>query len=382
MGEGRLRTIGLKALRLLLRWLAKTLTFTAPADILALPFNQSSPIVRKTLALFLFAAISSIAAEALAVTMAWSPVGNPGNTADSADGDSFAPGIQHLGSVPYSYRIATYDVTNRQYAEFLNTKDPSGANALRLWNGQMVGSGITFNSGNLPGSKYVLTAANQNHPVTNVTWYSAIRFANWLNNGQGSGDTETGAYTLGALGAGGIPTNGNSIVRNAGAIVFLPTENEWYKAAYYDPKTSSYNLYATSSNLLPTASGPTALANHANYIGAVGNLTDVGAYSGTMSPYGLFDMAGNAFQWNETFFSANFSTSRGARGSAYGSPDYVLLSSAQNNTLPTWEINSFGFRVAAIANIPEPSSIVLAALGFIGLAWAGRRGHFASAWRR
>ena len=96
-----------------------------------------------------------------------------------------------------------------------------------------------------------------------VTWYDAIRFANWLNNGQGNGDTETGAYTLGTLGAGGIPVT-PPLTHNAGAQVWLPTENEWYKAAYYNPGSSSYYLYPTSSNVIPTASGPTALANHAN----------------------------------------------------------------------------------------------------------------------
>ena len=70
-------------------------------------------------------------------------------------------------------------------------------------------------------------------PVNFVSWYDAIRFANWLNNGQGDGDTETGAYTL--LGGTPTPSNGSSITRNPGATWFLPSEDEWYKAAYYQP---------------------------------------------------------------------------------------------------------------------------------------------------
>ena len=86
--------------------------------------------------------------------------------------------------------------------------------------------------------------------------------------------------------------------------MFLPSENEWYKAAYYDPRTtaqggplsdSHYWLYPTSSSVAPTVTGPTATPNSANYNGAVDNLTDVGAYSGTTSPYGAFDMGATFF---------------------------------------------------------------------------------------
>ena len=80
-----------------------------------------------------------------------------------------------------------------------------------------------------------------------VSWYSAIRFANWMNNGQGSGNTETGSYTL--LGGTPTPSNGNNITRNSGAMVVIPSKNEWYKAAYYNPNQRTYNLYPTSSNM-------------------------------------------------------------------------------------------------------------------------------------
>src|SRR5262249_8530170 len=155
-------------------------------------------------------------------------------------------------------------------------------NTLGLWNSAMGGdtfSGIGFNGSNANGSKYVLIAGHENHPVNNETWYSALRFANWMNNGQGTASTESGAYRL----DGGTPTpsNWSSISRTAGAAVFLPSENEWYKAAYYNPGTNSYFQYATSSNVTPVASGPSAGANRANYNHVGSLLTNVGAYSGT-----------------------------------------------------------------------------------------------------
>ena len=59
--------------------------------------------------------------------------------------------------------------------------------------------------------------SSANLPVTYVNYLDAVRFVNWLHNGQGNGDTETGAYTI---------TNGQAI-RQPGARYWIPTENEW-----------------------------------------------------------------------------------------------------------------------------------------------------------
>ena len=306
------------------------------------------------------------AADAQAVVIQWSPVGNAGNSNDSATGNLY-------GGVGYNYNIGTYDVTNSQYVEFLNAKDPTGLSPLHLYDFGMSDptyGGITYTSGAASGSKYSVMSGHGNHPVNWVTWYDTIRFANWLNNGQGSGDTESGAYTL--LGGTARPSNGLSITRNAGATVFLPSENEWYKAAYNVPGTSSYNLYPTSSSLAPTASLPTGLANHANYDGVVGNLTDVGAYSGTTSPYGAFDMGGNVYQWNEALVDSGFIFIRRARGGSFNFSSANLLSSAHSGGAESISGDWIGFRVASVANIPEPSTGVLAVIAS-GMLWWWRK---------
>lgn len=290
---------------------------------------------------------------AVAVTIAWTPVGNPGNAADSTG----------YGAVGYDYNIGTYDVTNSQYVEFLNAKDPSGSSPLQLYNSFMSDAtfgGINYNSGAADGSKYSVISGRGNNPVNYVTWYDAVRFANWLNNGQGSGDTESGAYTL--LDGTPTPSNGNSIARNAGATVFLPSENEWYKAAYYNPATSSYYQYPTASNTAPTASGPTSAPNSANLRpGGPDNLTDVGAYSGTTSPYGAYDMAGNVIQWNEAFYYDYY---RGARGSSFDRDSSYSISLNLGLGVPSGENSRVGFRVATI---PEPATVTLATLGVLAL---------------
>ena len=87
--------------------------------------------------------LAACSAHAQAVTIAWSPVGNPGNAADPAS--YLGNPAPQLGAVSYSYSIGTYDVTNSQYVEFLNAKDPTGADPLGLYNSGMTSGRIWRN---------------------------------------------------------------------------------------------------------------------------------------------------------------------------------------------------------------------------------------------
>jgi formylglycine-generating enzyme len=286
------------------------------------------------------------------VTIAWSPVGNAGNAADPATG---------FGAVNSAYNIGTYDVTNDQYVAFLNSNVPGGetADPLALYNSKMSDAtfgGINYDPAAASGNKYSVISARGDNPVNFVSFYDTLRFANWLNNGQTPGSTETGAYTL--LGGTPKPSNSSNIVRNTGATVFLPSDNEWYKAAYYSPATGSYFLYPTSSNTVPAATGPTSTPNSANYDGAVGSLTAVGAYTGTTSPYGAFDMGGNVSQWNEALIDGLLP---GVRAGSFNGLSDGLLSSTGASTLPAFEFSNIGFRVASV---PEPGTAVLAVMAF------------------
>jgi formylglycine-generating enzyme len=283
-------------------------------------------------------------------------VGNPGNAAQAFVG---------FGSVGYEYRIGKYEVTNDQYVEFLNAK-AGGTDPLSLYEPMFMGS-TTFRGGidRLgPFGFYSYSAKPNmgNKPVNHVTWYDAIRFVNWLHNRQGSGDTETGAYML--EGGTSTPSNGPNITRNPGAIWFMPNQDEWFKAAYYQPTgqggdADGYWVYPTRSNSDPTAAsantvgdianpGPN-VANHkfgATWNGIQANVTTVGS-AGPLSAsyYGTFDQGGNVEEWNETPFMSG--ASRGQRGGNYVSPSIGLGYGSNGAVGAAFE--GGGFRVATLA---------------------------------
>jgi formylglycine-generating enzyme required for sulfatase activity len=304
--------------------------------------------------------------DAHAVTIDWVPVGNLGNTADTPANCLGSPA--DCGSVDHAYYISQHETTNAQYAEFLNAVDADGGNALALYNGSMGSDagngGIDFVSGNPSGSKYVVKPGFVNKPVTYVSFYDALRFANWLNNGKGIGDTETGAYTVTA---GGITAN--SITRNPSAITFLTSENEWYKAAYYSPGGVYYE-YPAGDDAPTTCAIPGATPNTANCLpDGPDAVTNVGAYTGSASPYGTFDQGGNVWEWNE----ATYDPGRGLRGGDFGSLAGSLAASIPyyNFVVPSFEARYLGFRVASL--VPEPGPGLLGMTAVLGLAACRRR---------
>lgn len=309
-------------------------------------------------------------------------VGNPGN---SPDQEYFANG--QFGAVAYNYRIGTYEVTNGQYTAFLNEKaksDPLGL--YDPWMGITARGGIT-RSGLDGAFTYATKPDMTDKPVNWVSWYDAIRFANWLHNGQGVGDTESGAYTI--LGGTPTPSNALSITRNPGATWFLTSEDEWYKAAYHHPTSQGgdaddYWLYPTRSNSAPALAAADTVgnisnpgANIANYgfgtdwNGQDGNVTSVGS-AGPLSYsfYGTADQGGNAYEWIE----AMIDSSGALRGGGWHSIFTALQASIRSGGNPTGGADFVGFRVATIEAVPEPSSIALASMGLFGvLLWAVRR---------
>jgi len=304
----------------------------------------------------LFAAVTGLAATSAVahITISTVTVGNPGNAADSTG----------YGSVAHMYNIAATEVTNAQYAAFLNAVAATDTNDLydpsmgvAEWYG-----GIT-RSGSSGSYSYNTISGRGNLPVNFVSFWDATRFVNWVHNGQPIGDqnagtTEGGAYTLTP---GGIANN--TVTRNANWRWAVTSEDEWYKAAYHQPAgaggdSDNYWLYPTSSNTISTA--------QANYDNVVRDLTPVGSYGANF--YGTFDMGGNVWEMSEAIIGGSFRSLRGGSWTQSDSEGIFLRADHRDIVFPEYASNNVGFRVT---QVPAPGSVALMVIG--GLAAARRR---------
>jgi formylglycine-generating enzyme required for sulfatase activity len=298
--------------------------------------------------LAVLAGVSLITPLLAEVNIDYVSVGNTGNAADPASGSLY-------GAVSYAYRIARNETTISQYCEFLNAVAKTDTYSLYRTDMSSVSCIAGINRDGSPGSySYAPVVGTENKPITYVSWFDAARFTNWLHNGQptgaqDAGTTEDGAYTLNGA------TSGVGVSKNFGAKVWIPSEDEWYKAAYYDPNkggvdVGGYWLYPTQSDTL--GGNTIGVANSANYydgdyVGYPGMaLTDVGAYGlNSDSAYGTNDQGGNVWEWNDAVISGS---SRGVRGGAWDGDGIGLASSYRFGFDPSGEFGVFGFRVASV----------------------------------
>jgi formylglycine-generating enzyme required for sulfatase activity len=289
-------------------------------------------------------------------------VGDAGNASD----------VGGLGAVAYDYRIGQFEVTAGQYVAFLNAV--AGVDEHGLYNPLMWShaNGCKIQRTGSSGSySYSVAGDRANRPVTQVSWGDAARYANWLHNGQRAGPqnastTEDGAYALkGAMGVSELM----AVSRTPTATWGIPTENEWYKAAYYSEADAAYFDYPTSTDATPgrLIADPDPGNNANYYVLAEGPLigdpyyrTVAGEFENSASPSNTFDQGGNVWEWNEAVVN---STARGVRGGSYDNTSDLMLSSFRGEWNPTYESPALGFRVVAFTPVPEPATLALLGLG-------------------
>lgn len=320
--------------------------------------------------------ISFAATTAAAVSLPMVPVGNLGNTGElSGYGTPGGYGTPRVcGAVDYRYSMGKFEVTAGEYTAFLNAvarSDTYGLYNTGMWSYPPAATTVCkiARSGASGNYSYSVAADYANRPVNFVSWGDAARFCNWLANGQPTGGqnlatTEDGSYHLnGATSAAALI----AVTRKPGARWVIPSEDEWYKAAYHknDGPTGNYWEYPTASDTAPGTALPDT-GNNANTQWVQSRPTNVGSYVNSPSPCGTFDQGGNIWEWTEAVVSG----ARGIRGGSFNMAVGELRAGTRMITETNWEGYAIGFRVA---EIPEPGAICLMAAATVALACSPRR---------
>ena len=283
---------------------------------------------------------------------------NMGRHVGSGNGDQYPI---HPVSLDAFY-IGVNEVSNQKYADFLNaayiqSRVTVSAGAVY----QVGGAGqvlcdttasspwscITWN-----GSTFDVIAGEEQHPMALVSWYGACAYANGLSRGHGLAPCYDETTWACAFSADGFR---------------LPTEAEWEYAAR-GGEHNPYYLYPWGDAI------DGSMANFGNSgdpfeTGPAPWMTPVGYYDGNQTPagvdmangYGLYDMAGNLWEWCGDWYSANYyssspssnptgpasGTSRVPRGGSWNNGPSALPSAMRAHNSPTTRMTIIGFRVGA-----------------------------------
>ena len=146
-----------------------------------------------------------------------------------------------------AFYMDKYEVTNAQFKAFVDANPQWQKDKIDerfAWDGYL----SHWDGNNYPSGK-------SNHPVAHVSWYAAMAYAHWVDKR-------------------------------------LPTEAEWEKAARGGLVKKKYPR------------GNAIDSSQANYNRDVGNTTQVGIYA--PNGYGLYDMAGNVWEWCLDAYEADF----------------------------------------------------------------------------
>jgi formylglycine-generating enzyme required for sulfatase activity len=280
-------------------------------------------------------------------------IGNAGNAADTTGSPNPA------GAVGYEYGIGKFEVSEDLIAKF------NASQSLQI-------------------TKDTRGTAK---PATSVSWNEAARFVNWLN-------TSTGGFAAYNFTTGGVNDDialwtavdtldydATNPYRSKRATYVLPSYNEWYKAAYYNPTNSTYYNFANGSDTAPGAVASGTADNTAVYGQTLSQGPADVNLAGGLSPYVVMGLGGNVYEWDESsgdLANSSGSSTRGYRGGAWYDGSSDLSSSNRYEIARSFESEGIGFRVASLSSsgppaVPEPSMMVIGTLFGLGGLMAKRR---------
>ncbi len=292
------------------------------------------------------------------------------------------------GSVGYEFRMARTEIPTGLWLEFANTF------INRTPRGRTFGIPATWGATPDPNrpdywtlNPFIANAANI--PVTGIGWREAAKFCNWLHNNKSTdlSAIASGAYDTSTFGTAYPDGTGgftDQTTHLPGARFWIPSLDEWVKAAHFDPNRYGENQpgywrYPTASDEAPIGGFPGEGQTNAGFIGdGIERLIPVGSYPNVQSPWGLLDASGSAAEWTSTLVPI--------RDWITGLPYDVFGCGSQMSNGPgvfppaieDFIDNPGGYSVGEsgrpglriVASIPVPSSLSLL-LG--GLVWYRRR---------
>lgn len=229
-------------------------------------------------------------------------VGAAGNRATNPGEVPYQPDLK-IGAVPYDYRIMRSELTVQQYCEFVRAYAPYYPDARydSFFTGIWIGANYDSDTGPVT---FVYNPAVANFPTT-LTWRFAARYCNWLQNGKALNQAafENGAYDTSTFGQRADGSITDQVTRSPGAKYWIPSLDEWTKAAYYDPKkggVGGYWRYPNSTNTALTAGPPgVGQTSAGTWPGDSFGWFDAGSYPDSKSPWGVLDLSGGTREWME-----------------------------------------------------------------------------------
>lgn len=287
----------------------------------------------------------------------WCTVGDPGNRPTTASDIPSNPDAR-IGSVGYEFRMSQTEVSNSQWLEFVRAYSP-------FYSGDPTASGfIGYNIISTP-SGYQSVPGREQYPAV-MEWRMAARYCNWLTNGKGTSleSFESGAYDTSTFTINPNGTFNDQATHTPGAAYWIPTEDEWVKAVYWDSNRYGQNQggywrqpYMSDSPAisgLPSQGGQT---NGGLRIGEDDNAINVGSYPLASTPWGLLDASGGASEWTEKMhFGRRDRQVRGSRAysAAYSINDLLEISALSDPRSP------YGVRIASMIPATGNLSIFVA----------------------
>jgi formylglycine-generating enzyme required for sulfatase activity len=294
-------------------------------------------------------AVAAILLLATGVAMADS-FGSGGNivTIDFVNISGSSNPTSGYGIVNNDYRMGTLEITNAQWDKF---KDNLASQNPPV-------NSVTGTPSNAYDNDPYWTGASV--PTNGVTWYEAAQFVNWLNTSTNhqvaykfAGTQGQSNYTLSTWST-AEADNGTNLYRHKDAKYYLPTEDEWVKAAYWNGTSLQTYSNASPGDLVSGSPDP---AKWNYYLSARFELWNVG--SGSEELNGTHDMMGNVWELMESPLSdTSYETgsNRVKRGGSYRDGfAYILASSTRYGAQLIEEANNVGFRVAS--EVPGPATL-------------------------